>query len=416
MHRGYQDGALRIEGVDLGEVAAAFGTPCYVYSRAAIEARWHSYDQAFGTRAHRVCYAVKANDNLSILRLLHRLGSSFDIVSAGELERVLAAGAASAGVVFSGVAKSQVEIAQAIASGVACINVESAAELARIADCARDARRRAPIAIRVNPDVDAETHPYIATGLKENKFGVPLAQAHELYASAADHPWLQPLGIACHIGSQLTSVAPIQEAVGEVVALAEALRADGIELEHIDVGGGLGIPYRDESIPAIGELVAALCAAIPSTYTVVVEPGRSIVGEAGVLLTRVEYTKHTAARNFAIVDAGMNDLIRPALYEAWHEVLPVVQADAGSDGVSYDVVGPICETGDWLARGRSLHAPPGALLAIMDAGAYGFVMASNYNARPRAAEVMIDGAGYKLIRHRETIAELIANEKGHLID
>ncbi|MEQ8496432.1 MAG: diaminopimelate decarboxylase [Gammaproteobacteria bacterium] len=412
----YVNGVLAVDGVPLEDVAARFGTPCFVYSRAAIEARFRAYDAAFGTRAHRVCYAVKANDNLSIVRVLERLGAGFDIVSGGELERVLATGAAASDVVFSGVGKTAAEIARAVAAGVGCLNVESAAELARIADAAAAANRPAPIAIRVNPDIDAGTHPYISTGLKENKFGVPLDEARRLYREAHASRWLEPRGVACHIGSQLTSIAPVVDAVREVVALAEELDAAGIALEHIDVGGGLGIRYQDEQPPAIGTLVEALLAVVPARYTVVMEPGRSIVGESGVLLTRVEYLKAAAARNFVIVDAAMNDLLRPALYDAWHEVRPCREPAADAVTLDCDVVGPVCESGDFLARGRRLAVVPGDLLAVMSAGAYGFAMASNYNARPRPPEVLIEAEGARLVRAREQVGELMRDELARLRD
>jgi len=414
-HFSYVEGALQVDGVPLEAIAAAVGTPCYVYSRAAIEARWLAYDRAFGTRTHRVCYAVKANDNLSIVRCLSLLGAGFDIVSGGELARVLASGAAAKDVVFSGVGKTVPEIEHALAHGVGCINVESAAEIERIAAAASRAGVRAAVAVRVNPDIDAGTHPYISTGLKENKFGVPIDEAVALYRDIKAAPMLQPRGVACHIGSQLTSIAPVVDAVREVVGLATALAAEGIDVEHIDVGGGLGIRYRDESPPRIAELVAALCAIVPERYTITLEPGRSIVGEAGVLLARVEYVKQAGTRRFVIVDAAMNDLLRPALYDAWHEVRPCNERRLTEPQSMCDVVGPICESGDWLARGRALAARPGDLLSFMDAGAYGFAMASNYNARPRPAEVLIQDCAFRLIRARERTAELLANEQNLLI-
>ncbi len=409
----YIDERLHVDGVDVGDIAAEFGTPCYVYSRAAIEARWREYDSAFGSRAHRVCYAVKANDNLSILRALRQIGAGFDIVSGGELERVLAAGASAADVVFSGVGKTSAEIERAVAIGVGCVNLESAAELERVAASAARAGRRIDVAVRVNPDVDARTHPYISTGLKENKFGVPITEAMALYRRIAELPALRARGIACHIGSQLTTIAPVVDAVREVVAMAGALADTGIELEHIDVGGGLGIRYRDEQPPAVAELVDALLKVVPPHYTVVMEPGRSIVGAAGLLLTRVEYVKHNEARHFVIVDAAMNDLMRPALYQAYHDVRNYRRSAPG-DAVLSDVVGPICESGDWLARERELAATAGELLAIMTTGAYGFAMASNYNSRPRAAEVLIDSGSYRLIRARETVDQLLTNERALL--
>lgn len=410
----YRDGVLHLEGVSLAAVAARHGTPCYVYSWTAIEERFRAYEAAFGARPHRVCYAVKANDNLSLLQGLARLGAGFDIVSGGELARVLAAGGAAADVVFSGVGKRADEIVAAVAAGVGCINVESAAELERVAAAAGAARREVAVAVRVNPDVDPITHPYIATGLKENKFGVPIDEAPALYERIAGERWLRAHGLACHIGSQLTSVEPVVVAVNQVVALAERLAAGGIRLAQLDLGGGLGIRYQAESPPTIPSFVAALLAGVPAHYRVALEPGRSLVGEAGVLLTRIEYVKDTAVKRFAIVDAAMNDLLRPALYEAWHDVVPVVPA-AAAECSTCDVVGPVCESGDWLARARSLPARPGELLAILNAGAYGFAMASNYNARPRPAEVLVAGEGFRLVRPRETMEELLARERACLL-
>ena len=411
----YRDGRLHVDGTDLGEIAATVGTPCYAYSRDAIETRWKAYEAGFGTRAHRICYSVKANGNLSIIKLLSGLGSGFDIVSGGELERVLAAGAKAQNVVFSGVGKSRDEIDRAIEAGVGCINVESRVELERIALAAKNYDRIVAIAIRVNPNVDAETHPYIATGLKESKFGVPIAEARDLYHASAEDPWLKPVGIASHIGSQLVAIEPVVGAVQELVTLAEELRAANIELEHIDVGGGLGIRYRDERPPEIGAFVDAICAHIPADFQVIVEPGRSLVGEAGMLLTRVEYLKSTGVKNYVIVDAAMNDLIRPALYDAWHEVLPVSEREAGAGTTVCDIVGPVCETGDWLARGREMHAVPGELLVITAVGAYGFVMSSNYNARPHPPEVLVESGGFSVIRGRESVAEMLDNERSCLI-
>ena len=411
----YRDGRLHVDGTDLAEIAQAIGTPCYAYSRDAIETRWKAYQAGFGARAHRICYSVKANDNLSIIKLLNRLGSGFDIVSGGELERVLAAGGEAQNVVFSGVGKSRDEIDRAVEAGVGCINVESRAELERIALAAKKHDQIVAIAIRVNPDVDAETHPYIATGLKENKFGVPIAEARKLYHASAEDPWLKPVGIASHIGSQLVAVEPVVDAVQQLVTLAEELRAANIELEHIDVGGGLGIRYRDERPPEIGAFLEAICTHIPSDFQVIVEPGRSLIGEAGMLLTRVEYLKSTGVKNFVIVDAAMNDLIRPALYGAWHEVLPVSERNAGAGSAVCDIVGPVCETGDWLARGREMLAIPGELLVITAVGAYGFAMSSNYNARPHLPEVLVEAGGFRVIRARESIAAMLDNERNCLI-
>lgn len=414
MNYEYRDGTLHVDGVDLRAVADAVGTPCYVYSRADIESRWRAYDGALAGRAHRVCYAVKANHNLSVLRLLARLGSGFDIVSAGELERVLAVGAPARDVVFAGVGKTEREIERALGAGVGCINVESAAEAERVGAVAERLGAVAPLAVRVNPDVDAGTHPYISTGLKENKFGVPADEARVIYEAAARSPSLRPVGIACHIGSQLVSAAPVVDAVRRVVALAESLRHDGIELAHVDVGGGLGVTYRDEQPPDIGAFAAALSAQVPEHYEVVLEPGRSLVAAAGVLVTRVEYVKQTAAKRFLVVDAAMNDLLRPALYQAWHAIRTVAERAPGA--VACDVVGPVCESGDWLARERYLDADAGDLLAIGDAGAYGHVMASNYNSRPRPPEVLLEDAGFRVIRPRETLEALLGPERACLDD
>ena len=406
----YRDGRLFAEGVDLAAVAAAHGTPCYVYSRAAIEQRWRAFDQAFAGHEHLVCYAVKANANLAVLNVLARLGAGFDIVSAGELERVLAAGGDPAKVVFSGVGKSAVEMRRALEVGIRGFNVESEMELERLNAIAAEAGRRAAVALRVNPDVDAGTHPYIATGLKENKFGIDIQDAPRVYARAAALPHVEVAGIACHIGSQLTTLGPFVAALERVLSLAERLAAQGIALRHLDLGGGLGIRYRDETPPAPADYAAALLAGLGQRpYELLLEPGRAIVGDAGVLLTRVEYLKHTAHKNFAIVDGAMNDLLRPALYGAWQEILPL-QIQREGEMPRYDVVGPVCETGDFLGKDRALNIEPGDVLAVRSAGAYGFAMSSNYNARPRAAEVMVDGERMYLVRRRETAADLMSGE------
>lgn len=410
----YKNGRLHVEDVDLASIASDLGTPCYVYSRAALETRWREYDSAFGSRKHRICYAVKANDNLSIINTLRGVGAAFDIVSGGELERVLTAGVAPEEVVFSGVGKTIAEIRRALECGLGCINVESIAELERIAAVAQQIEANVAVAVRVNPDVDAQTHPYISTGLKENKFGVPITQAVDLYQRIAALPRLRASGIACHIGSQLTSIAPLVDAITQVVELAHALDAQGFALEHVDVGGGLGICYRDEQPPSAAALVEAIIRIVPERYTVVMEPGRSIVGAAGLLLTRVEYLKHNDARDFVIVDAAMNDLLRPALYDAWHDVRPY-QLSPECPTIRCDIVGPICESGDWLARDRELAVAAGDLLSIMDVGAYGSVMGSNYNARPRPAEALVEGRSFRVIRARETMADLMAKERAHLI-
>lgn len=405
----YKAGELHVEAVPFARIAAEIGTPCYVYSRAALTHAYASFSAAFHGRNHLVCYAVKANSSLAILDLFGRLGSGFDIVSGGELERVLAAGGDPAKVVFSGVGKSGPEIRAALEAGILCFNVESDSELARIDRIAGELGKRAPVSLRVNPDVDAGTHPYIATGLKQNKFGIAYAQALDLYTRAQGLEHVSVQGIDCHIGSQLTEIEPIAEALGKIAELVDRLARQGIALSHIDVGGGLGIRYRDETPPGLEEYAAAVRTAFPNpAHKLLFEPGRLLTGNAGVLLTRVEYLKRGEDRNFAIVDAAMNDLLRPALYEAWHEVLPVRET-AATD--LYDIVGPVCETGDFIARGRRLGAQEGDLLAVMSAGAYGMSMASNYNTRPRAAEVMVDGEAVYVIRSREEVSDLIARER-----
>lgn len=405
----YRGGALHLEGVALAAVAERFGTPCYAYSRAAIEAAYRAYDVAFGDRPHRVCYAVKANSNLAVLNLLARLGAGFDVVSGGELAHVLRAGGQASRVVFSGVGKRVDELRAALGAGIACFNVESAAELERLNAVAVEMGRVAPVALRVNPDVDAGTHPYISTGLKTNKFGIAAADARALYRRAASLPGLRVHGIACHIGSQLTDLAPLREAAARIAALRVELEADGIAIGQVDLGGGLGIAYRDEPVPSQAEYVAAISAPFAgSGVEISIEPGRSIVGPAGVLLTRVEYLKPGAERNFAIVDAAMNDLLRPALYDAYHGVLPV--RETAAEQAVWELVGPVCESGDFLAHARRLALQAGDLLALRDAGAYGFAMSSNYNSRPRPAEVMIDGQRPQLIRARETLDDLWRGE------
>jgi diaminopimelate decarboxylase len=405
----YRDGALHAESVPLAAIAQRYGTPCYVYSRAALEAAYREYDAAFADVAHLVCYAMKANSNLAVLNLFARLGSGFDIVSGGELARVVAAGGDPGKVVFSGVGKSESEMAQALAAGILCFNVESAGELDRLDAVARATGKRAPVSFRVNPDVDPRTHPYIATGLKESKFGVAFDEAPALYRRAARLPNIAVHGLDIHIGSQITEIEPYREAASKVLDLVDRLRADGIPLAHIDLGGGLGIRYRDEMPVAINDYAAMVCALFAGrTEQLLFEPGRRLVGNAGVLLTRVEFLKPGAARNFAIVDAAMNDLLRPALYDAWHPVLPV--RPHGADERAWDIVGPICESGDFLAHDRRLALAPGDLLAIGAAGAYAMAMSSNYNARPRACEVMVDDTQVHLVRRREKVEELFALE------
>ncbi len=404
-----RDGRLYAEDVPLTEIAEHIGTPCYVYSRAAIERQYRAFDSAFGTRAHRVCYAVKANSNLAVLKLLADLGAGFDIVSGGELERVLRAGGDAARVVFSGVGKSAEEMRRALLLGIACFNVESEAELTRLDAIAGELGQRAPVSLRVNPDVDAQTHPYISTGLKDNKFGIDIRSALAVYEHAARLPHIEIVGVDCHIGSQLTELAPFGDAMQRVLELVDALNVRGITLRHIDCGGGIGIRYRDEQPPTPAEYVDALCTALAGrAEEILIEPGRAIVGNAGVLLTRVEYLKLNSHKNFAVVDAAMNDLLRPALYDAWMAITPV-QTGTHAARV-YDVVGPVCETGDFLGKDRLLAIAAGDLLAVRSAGAYGFSMSSNYNTRPRPAEVMVDGDRTHLIRRRETLDDLLAGE------
>ncbi len=406
----YQQDQLFAEDVALGDVAQRFGTPCYAYSRAALTDGYRQFAAALEGRDHLVCYAVKANSNLAILNLFARMGAGFDIVSGGELQRVLAAGGSANKVVFSGVGKSEVEMRHALEEGILCFNVESAPELDRLNAVAGSMGKVAPVSLRVNPDVDAKTHPYISTGLKQNKFGVAYTEALALYRKAASLPHLRVTGIDCHIGSQLTEVSPFIAAAEKVLALVDQLKAEGIALEHLDFGGGLGIRYADETPPSIGEYASALLGALKGrTEKLIVEPGRVLVGNAGVLLTRIEYLKHGEEKNFAIVDAAMNDLMRPALYDAYHAIQPVQKKSSPTQ--HYEVVGPICETGDFLGHGREMAVAQGDALAVMSAGAYGMSMSSNYNTRPRAAEVMVDGTSVHLIRERETLRQLYAAEK-----
>ncbi|MBK8509234.1 MAG: diaminopimelate decarboxylase [Candidatus Competibacter sp.] len=406
----YRAGRLYAEAVPVADIAAAVGTPCYIYSRATIERHWRAFDRAFGDRPHQVCYAVKANSNLAVLNVLARLGCGFDIVSVGELERVLAAGGDPAKVVFSGVGKRRDELARALEVGIHCFNVESEAELALLEQIAAEQGRRAPVSLRVNPDVDANTHPYISTGLKQNKFGIAVDRALALYSRAAASPHLALLGMDCHIGSQLTQLTPFVDALQRLLALVARLEAQGIKLQHLDLGGGLGIRYRDEAPPLPADLAAALLEHLRDRpYKIVIEPGRAIVGNAGILVTRIELLKHGEDKSFAVVDAAMNDLLRPALYSAWQDIVPV-EPRAEGQARRYDVVGPVCETSDFLGKDREMTVEPGDLLAVRSAGAYGFSMSSNYNSRPRAAEVMVDGDRFQVVRRRETVAELYAGE------
>ncbi len=405
----YRDGELFAEGVALSAIAQRFGTPTYVYSRAHIEAQYRSFTDSLEGVPHLVCYAVKANSNLGVLNVLARLGAGFDIVSRGELERVLAAGGQADKIVFSGVGKSREDMRRALEVGVHCFNIESTDELERLQVVAAELGVRAPISLRVNPDVDAGTHPYISTGLKENKFGIAIADAEDVYIRAAQLPNLDVLGVDCHIGSQLTTLPPFLDALDRLLALVDRLGDCGIYLHHIDLGGGVGVRYRDEEPPLIADYIKAVRERIEGRdLTLMFEPGRYIVANAGVLLTQVEYLKHTEHKDFAIVDAAMNDLIRPALYQAWMNVTAVTPRH--SQARAYDIVGPICETGDFLAKDRQLALEEGDLLAVHSAGAYGFVMSSNYNTRGRAAEVLVDGDQAFEVRRRETVAELYAGE------
>ncbi|VAW97676.1 Diaminopimelate decarboxylase [hydrothermal vent metagenome] len=410
-HFEYQNNELFAEQVSVQTIADQFGTPCYVYSRATFERHWRAFDSALAQTPHLICYAVKANSNIGVLNILARLGSGFDIVSVGELERVLKAGGDPAKVVFSGVAKRPDEIQRALEVGIHCFNVESESELYRINEVAKQLDVQAPISLRVNPDVDAQTHPYIATGLKENKFGITIEDAIATYKIAAGLSNIEIRGIDCHIGSQLTSITPFVDALTRVLALLEKLKAEGIEVQHIDIGGGLGIRYQDETPPAPDEYAKALNKLLADyNYSVIMEPGRAIAGNAGILVTRVEHLKHNSDRHFAIIDAAMNDLMRPALYGAWQAIVPV-KPHKNAQTHKYDVVGPICETGDFLGKQRELNLLEGDLLAIRSAGAYGFTMSSNYNSRTRAAEVMVDGDSVHLVRKRERIEDLFADEK-----
>ncbi len=404
-----KNGSLHAESVPLNDIAQRFGTPCYVYARSALEAALDEFHQALGDSDALVCYAVKANANLAVLDVFARRGAGFDIVSGGELQRALAAGGDPRKIVFSGVGKTDAEMEFALNTGILCFNVESAPELERLDAVAGRLGKKAPVSLRVNPDVDAKTHPYISTGLKENKFGVAYEDALVLYRRAAALPNLEVTGIDCHIGSQLLDPAPFAEALDKILLLIDRLAGEGIRLHHIDLGGGLGIRYRDESAPTVAAYLQPLLARLKGRgLKVLLEPGRRLVGNAGLLLTRVEYLKPGEVKNFAIVDAAMNDLARPALYDAWHDILPV--APHAGETRRWEIVGPICESGDFLGHDRPLALQAGDLLAVMSAGAYGMAMSSNYNTRPRAAEVMVDGETCHLVRRRETIDELLAPE------
>ncbi|MGH8808322.1 MAG: diaminopimelate decarboxylase [Noviherbaspirillum sp.] len=421
-HFSYQNGVLHAENTALTDIARQFGSPTYVYSKAALVDHFSAYANACKAsgrdeKTALVCYSVKSNSNLAVLDLLSRMGSGFDIVSGGELLRVIAAGGDPRKVIFSGVGKTHEEMRLALSHDILCFNVESTAELHRLNEVAATMGKQAPVSLRVNPNVDAKTHPYISTGLKENKFGIEYDEALTAYRTAATLPHIRVVGIDCHIGSQLLDDAPLLEALDRLIELVDRLAHEGIHVHHLDIGGGIGITYDNDKPVAIGDYLRRLFAKIDkwrllhhegAPIQVLFEPGRSIAGNAGILLTEVEYLKHGAAKNFAIVNAAMNDLMRPAMYEAWHGVQPVVQRSAATK--TYDVVGPVCESGDWLARGRSLAIQQGDLLAIMSAGAYGMTMSSNYNTRGRAAEVMVDGDKVHLIRRREAPSELFALE------
>ena len=406
----YRNGTLCAENVPLAEIAQQYGTPAFVYSRAAIENGYREFSDACSERDVLICYSVKANSNLAVLNILARLGSGFDIVSGGELARVLAAGGSPAKTVFSGVGKSEAELRAGLAAGVLCFNIESEGELDRLASIAASMGKTAPVSLRVNPDVDPKTHPYIATGLRESKFGIAYDAAVPLYRRAAKLPNIQVMGIDVHIGSQITDVEPFVAALEKLLEFVDLLDASGVHLDHLDLGGGLGIRYHDEEPPELKDYLGRLFQRLGGRkIRLLFEPGRSLVGNTGVLLTRVEYLKHSAAKNFIVVDAGMNDLIRPSLYGAWHDVLPVTRREGPAR--RYDIVGPVCESADFLATERTLAVAVGDLLAIMSAGAYGMAMSSNYNSRPRAPEVMVDGAKPWLVRERERIESLFASER-----
>ncbi len=407
----YRDGSLHAEQVPVRAIAAAHGTPCYLYSRAALEAAFEEYRGALSGCDHLVCYAVKANSNLAVLDVLARRGAGFDIVSGGELERVVAAGGDPAKTVFSGVGKTRPEMARALELGICCFNLESAAELETLQAVAAGLGVTAPVSVRVNPDVDAGTHPYISTGLRSNKFGVAVEEALAVYRRAAELSHIEVVGLDCHIGSQLTEIAPFLDALKRLLEIVDRLAAEGIAIRHLDVGGGLGVRYRDERPPAVADYIAAIRTALGSRkLTLLCEPGRSIAANAGLLLTRVAYLKPTAERNFALVDAAMNDLLRPALYKAWMDIRRA-EPETGGRAARWDVVGPVCETGDFLGKDRELTLAPGDLLAVFGAGAYGFTMSSNYNSRGRAPELMVDGERVHVVRERETIADIIRSER-----
>jgi diaminopimelate decarboxylase len=405
----YRDGELHAEDAPLSQLAEQFGTPLYVYSRAAFETNFNALDQAFSSVPHLVCYAMKANSNLAVLNVLAKQGAGFDIVSGGELERVMAAGGDPAKIVFSGLIKTEADIRRALELGIKCFNLESAPELERINKVATEMGLKAPVSLRVNPDVDAQTHPYISTGLKENKFGIDINEAPRVYQRAASLPGINVVGVDCHIGSQLTETKPFEAALDRVLALIDQLTSIGINLHHIDIGGGVGIIYKDEQPPSAQEYADAVLAKLAGrSLEVLMEPGRSIAGNAGVMLTRVDFLKSNDEKNFAVVDGAMTDLLRPALYSAWQRILPVVPREG--EAKTYDIVGTVCESSDFLGKDRDLVLKENDLLSVMSSGAYGFVMASNYNTRPRCAEVMVDGNVATLVRPRENVNDLFLNE------
>lgn len=409
-HFTYREGSLYAENVAVSAIAATHGTPCYVYSRAALEAAFMEYRQALAGAEHLICYAVKANSNLAVLNVLARLGAGFDIVSGGELERVVAAGGDPGKIVFSGVSKKPAEMARALELGIHCFNLESAGELEVLNRVAGELGRVAPVSVRVNPDVDARTHPYISTGLRENKFGLTTDEALRVYQRAALLEHIEVVGLDCHIGSQLTDISPFLDALHRLLGLVDALAEQGIAIRHLDLGGGLGVRYRDEAPPSIADYIGAIREVLGARkLQLLFEPGRSIAANAGLLVMQVEYLKSTPDHHFALVDAAMNDMIRPALYQAWLDIQRVEQNDTGQVA-QWDVVGPVCETGDFLGKARTLALSPGDLLAMFGAGAYGFTMSSNYNSRGRAPEVMVDGDAMYLVRPRETLADLLRGE------
>ena len=407
----YKQGQLYAEDVSVKGIANTYGTPCYIYSRATLERHWHAFNNAFGDHDHLICYSVKACSNIAILNLFAKLGSGFDIVSVGELERVLAAGGDPGKVVFSGVGKRDDEMRRALDVGIRCFNIESEAELDRLNSVAREMGKAAAISIRVNPDVDAQTHPYISTGLKENKFGIDIDAVEAVYLRAEKMPNIKVDGIDCHIGSQLTQVEPFLDALDRLLDLADRLKEQGVDIHHLDLGGGLGVRYQDETPPLPAEYMQAMMKNERlKNYKIIIEPGRAIAANAAILVSSVEYLKHGEDKSFAIVDAAMNDLLRPSLYQAWQRIIPVTETLEGAEEKNYDVVGPICETGDFLGKDRQLSLAQGDLVAIRSSGAYGFSMSSNYNTRPRACELLVDGDQVHQIRRRETVAELFAGE------